>query len=53
MIERKRWEDKIKKWTGLELAKSEKAVENRGKWKKLVVASSVEPQRPLRLKDRC
>ena len=39
----KRWED-IRKWTGLEFAKSQGAVENRGKWRKLVAKSSVVPQ---------
>ena len=32
-----RWEDNIREWTGLEFAKSQGAVENRGKWRKLVV----------------
>ena len=32
----KRWEDNIREWTGLEFAKSQRAVENRGKWRKLV-----------------
>ena len=41
-----RWEDNISEWTGLEFAKSKKAVENRGKWRKLVAKSSVVPQRP-------
>ena len=50
--QRKRWEDNIRKWTGLEFAKSQRAVENREKWRKLVVKSSVVPQRPLRLGDR-
>ena len=27
--QRKRWEDNIRKWTGLEIAKSQRAVENR------------------------
>ena len=35
--QRKSWEDNISAWTGLEFAKSQRAVENRGKWKKLVV----------------
>ena len=39
-------------WTGLEFAKSQKAVESRGKWMKLSVKSSVVPQRPLCLRDR-
>ena len=51
-IQRKRWEDNIREWTGLEFAKSQSAVENRGKWRKLVVKSSVVPQRPSRLRDR-
>ena len=34
--QRKRWEDNIREWTGLEFAKSQRAVENRGKWRKLV-----------------
>ena len=49
---RKRWEDNIKEWTGLEFAKSQRAVENREKWGKLVVKSSVVPQRPSRSRDR-
>ena len=39
-------------WTRLEFAKSQRAVENRGKWRKLVAKSFVEPQRPLRFRDR-
>ena len=34
--QRKRWEDNIKEWTGLEFGKSQRAVENREKWRKLV-----------------
>ena len=41
--QRKRWEDNIRECTGLEFAKSERAVENREKWRKLVVKSSVVP----------
>ena len=50
--QRKRWEDNIREWTGLEFAKSQKAVENREKWRKLVVKPSVVPQLPSRLRDR-
>ena len=50
--QRKRWEDNIREWTGLEFGKSQRAVENRGKWRKLVAKSSVVPQRPSRLRDR-
>ena len=48
----KRWEDDIREWTGLEFARSQRAVENREKWRKLVAKSSVVPQRPLQLRDR-
>ena len=41
---KKRWEDDIRQWTGLEFAKSLGAVENREKWRKLVAKSSVVPQ---------
>ena len=47
-----RWEDNIREWTDLEFGKSQRAVENREKWRKLVAKSSVVPQRPLRLRDR-
>ena len=42
--ERKRWEDNIREWTGLEFGKSQRAVENREKWRKLVTKSSVVPK---------
>ena len=42
--QRKRWEDNIREWTGLEFTKSQTAVENREKWRKLVGKSSVVPQ---------
>ena len=44
--QRKRWEDNIREWTRLEFAKSQRAVENRGKWRKLVAKSSVNPNNP-------
>ena len=50
--QRKRWEDNIREWTGLDIVKSSRAVENREKWRKLVAKSSVVPQRPSRLWDR-
>ena len=43
---RKRWEDNIREWTGLEFGKSQRAVEKREKCRKLVVKLSVVPQRP-------
>ena len=50
----KSWEDNIREWTDLEFAKSQRAVENGGKWRKLVAKSSVVrvPQGPSRLRDR-
>ena len=42
--QKKRWEDQIRERTGLEFSKSQKAVGNREKWRKLVVKSSVMPQ---------
>ena len=50
--QRKRWEDNIREWTGLEFAKSQRAVGNREKWKKLVAKPSVVPQRPSWLRDK-
>ena len=46
--QKKRREDNVREWTDLEFAKSQRAVENREKWRKLVVKSSVVPQRPPR-----
>ena len=42
--QKKRWEDNIREWTSLEFAKSQEAVENREKGRKLVVKSSAVPQ---------
>ena len=49
--QRKRWEDNIREWTGLEFGKSQRALENRGKWRKLVAKFSVVPQQPSQLRD--
>ena len=51
--QRKRWEDniRVREWTGLKFGKSQRAVENWEKWRKLVEKSSVVPQRPSRLRD--
>ena len=48
--QRKRWEDNIREWTGLEFVKSQRAVEYREQWRKLVAKPSVVPQRPSRLR---
>ena len=44
--QKKRWEDNIREWTGLEFAKSQRAVVNREKSRKLAVKSSLVPQQP-------
>ena len=44
--QKKRWEDNIRECTGLEFTKSQRAVEYREKWRKLV-KSSVMPQQAL------
>ena len=49
--QRKRWEDNIREWKGLEFSKSQRAVENKEKWRKLVAKSSVVPQCPWWLRD--
>ena len=50
--QKKRWEDSIRELAGTEFAESKRVVENRQKWRKLIVKSSVVSQRPPRLKDR-
>ena len=42
--QRNRWEDNITECTGLEFAKSQRAVENREKRRELAAKSSVVPQ---------
>ena len=49
--QRKRWEDNIREWTGLEFGRSQRAVENTEKWRKVVAKLSEVPQRPSRLRD--
>lgn len=48
--QKKRWEDNIKEWTGLDFAKFLRAVKNRKGW--IIANSSVVPQRAKRLRDR-
>ena len=50
--QRKKFEDNIREWTGLKFGRSQRAVENRKKWRKLVAKSYVVPQRPSWLRDR-
>ena len=49
--QRKRWEDNIKEWTGLEWDTILRKAENREEWRKLVVKSTAVPQRPVKLRD--
>ena len=46
------WEDNIKEWTGLEWNIILRKAQNRDEWRKLVVKSTVVPQRSARLRDR-
>ena len=50
--QRKRLENNIREWTGMEFAKSKRVVKNREKWRKLVVKSCVVPQQPSQLRER-
>ena len=50
--QRKRWEDNIKEWTGLEWKILLRKAENHEEWRKLVLKSTVVPQRSARLRDR-
>ena len=46
---KKRWEDNIKEWTGINFASSTRAAVNRRRWKGIVVNSSVVPRRPSKV----
>ena len=50
--QKKRWEDNIKEWTGLDWNIIRRKAANREEWRKLVVKSTVVPQRSTRLRDR-
>ena len=41
--QKKRWEDNIKEWTGMDFVSSTRAAENRTRWKWIVANSSVGP----------
>ncbi|MEW8547190.1 MAG: hypothetical protein AB2693_27070 [Candidatus Thiodiazotropha sp.] len=43
--QKKKWEDNIKEWTGMDFTISVRAAEDRTRWKSIVVKSSVVPQR--------
>ena len=50
--QRKRWEDNIKEWTGLEWNIILRKAENCNEWRKLVVKYTGVPQQSTRLRDR-
>ena len=41
--QKKKCEDNIKNWTGMDFASSTRAAENRTRWKEIVAISSVVP----------
>ena len=43
---KKRWEDNMKEWTGMEFVSSTSAAENRTRWKGIVANSSVVARWP-------
>ena len=47
--QKKRWEDNIKEWTGMDFGDSLRAGEDREGWKSIVATSSVVPRRPPKL----
>ena len=50
--QKKRWDDDIKKWTGIGFGDSLRAAEDREGWKGIVATSSLVPRRPPRLRGR-
>ena len=48
-IQKKRWEDNIKEWTGMDFASSTRVAANTTKWKGIVANSSVVPQWPSKV----
>ena len=43
-IQKKRWEDNLKEWTGMDFARSIRAAANMTRWKGIVAYSSGVPQ---------
>ena len=44
--QKKRWEDNVREWTGLDFATSQRAVEDRIRWKEMMRTSSAVRLRP-------
>ncbi|GFO05768.1 UDP-glucuronosyltransferase 2a1-like [Plakobranchus ocellatus] len=52
--QKKRWDDNIREWTGLELRNTLRKAEDREEWKAVVRRSSATPRRISNLRDgRC
>ena len=49
--QKKRWEDNIKEWTGMDYASSTRAAENRSRSKGIVANSSVLPRRSSKVME--
>ena len=47
--QKKRLEDNIKEWTGMDFASSTRTAENRTRWKGIVANSSVVPRQPSKV----
>ena len=47
--QKKRWEDNIKEWAGMNFASSTRATEERTRWTGIVANLSVVPQRPSKV----
>ena len=47
--QKKRWEDGIEEWTGMDFASSTRAAKNRTRWKGIVANSSVVSRRPSKV----
>ena len=43
--QKKRWEDNVREWTEMGLAESQRAVEDRARWRRVVAQASWAPQR--------
>ena len=47
--QKKRWEDNIKEWTGMDFASSNRAAENKTRWKEIVANSFMVTRRPSKV----
>ena len=50
--QKKKWEDNVKEWTGIDFVSSTRTAENRTRRKGTVANSSLVPRRPSKLWDR-